>query len=293
MIMINFTNCPVNKFRAYDGNGRKFAVIYNNETYMLKFSHRSQKKTPNSDVINYDNSSISEYLGCHIYESMGFETQQTLYGTYSNVTETKEVVACKDFAVDGFILLDFAKIKNSCIGNQSNGYETELSTVLDAIESQQLISPEELKKHFWDMFIADALLGNSDRRNDDWGLLYNEKSEVVKIAPIYDCNSCLYPHLSEEEMKRVLSSSEELKNHIIVLPNSALKINGKKINYLDFISRNVNQDCTDALARTIDKIDLNKINKIIGDTSFLSDIQKEFYFTVLVERKNQILNVNS
>ncbi len=143
------------------------------------------------------------------------------------------------------------------------------------------------------MFIADAFLGNCNRRNDDWGLLYNKKLEMVKIAPIYDCNSCLYPHLNEEEMKKVLSNSDELKNHIIVLPNSILKINDKKINYFDFISRNVNQDCTNALARTIEKIDMNKINKIIDDASFLSDVQKEFYFTVLVERKNQILNVSS
>ncbi len=148
MSMINFTNCLVNIFRVYDGNGRKFAVIYNNETYMLKFPHRSQKKSPNSDVINYANSSISEYLGYHIYESMGFEAQQTLYGTYSDVNETNEVVACKDFAVDGFNLLEFYKIKNSCIGNKSNGYDTELSGVLDAIESQQLIPAKELKDFF-------------------------------------------------------------------------------------------------------------------------------------------------
>jgi len=289
--MIDFTSYSINKFRTYGGgNGNKIAIIYNNETYMLKFPPRQPKKTSNLD---YTNACISEYLGCHIYESIGFKTQQTLYGTYSINNNVKEVVACKDFSINGFNLSEFAKIKNSCIGtsdDNSNGFGTELSPVLEAIDTQQLFPSEDLNKHFWNMFIADALLGNFDRHNGNWGLLCNEEMQKTEISPIYDCGSCLYPQLNEEGMKKILSDPAEQEHRIFVFPNSALKIDNKKINYFDFISSNINQDCTDALIRTTKKIDMSKINKIIDSATFLSDIQKEFYFKMLSQRKRRILD---
>ena len=36
--MIDFTNCPVNRFRAYGGaNGNKINISYEGSSYMLKF----------------------------------------------------------------------------------------------------------------------------------------------------------------------------------------------------------------------------------------------------------------
>ncbi len=72
----------------------------------------------------------------------------------------KLVCACKDFTADGKRLLDFCSIKNTVIDSTSNGSETELSDVLDAIDKQRFVSPSVLCEHFWNMFIADALLGN-------------------------------------------------------------------------------------------------------------------------------------
>ena len=81
------------------------------------------------------------------------------------------------------------------------------------------------------MFIADALIGNFDRHNGNWGFLINDYTLQVKLAPIYDCGSCLYPQMDDELMKTVLQDENELLNRIYVFPNSALKLNGNKINY--------------------------------------------------------------
>lgn len=36
--MIDFTSCEINRFRAYGGaNGNKINVLYNGNSYMLKF----------------------------------------------------------------------------------------------------------------------------------------------------------------------------------------------------------------------------------------------------------------
>lgn len=47
--------------------------------YMLKFP---PMPSINKDM-SYSNSCISEYIGCHIFESIGIPTQKTLIGTYS------------------------------------------------------------------------------------------------------------------------------------------------------------------------------------------------------------------
>lgn len=286
--MIDFTACPVNKFKAYGGgNGNKIGILYEGEHYMLKFAPKDLKKSL------YTNACMSEYLACNIYETMGFKVQRTLLGTYRYKGNSKEVVACKDFETDGYKLMEFAKIKNACLGNSneySNGYGTEINSVLEAICEQQLVPSEKLKKFFWDMFIADAFLGNFDRHNGNWGILIHEALQKAEIAPIYDCGSCLYSQIEENAMQKVLSDPEQQDMRVFVFPTSALKYHDKKINYFDFISNNTNQDCTDALFRVTTKINMGKIEKFICSVPSLSETQKNFYISMLEQRKAKILD---
>ena len=111
--MIDFTNCLVNRFRAYGGaNGNKINITYQGHSYMLKFP---PKPSRNRDM-SYSNGCISEYVACHIFEMLGFRTQETLLGNYTDSrSKTKLVVACRDFTEDGKRLIEFAHLKNTCI----------------------------------------------------------------------------------------------------------------------------------------------------------------------------------
>lgn len=140
------------------------------------------------------------------------------------------------------------------------------------------------------MFIADDFLGNFDRHNGNWGLLLDETNKTSEIAPIYDCGSCLYHALSDEEMKKILNDPKEIDARIYVFPNSILKINDKKINYFNYISSLENKDCNEALKRIGRKIDLNEINKVIDGIEGISDVRKEFYKTMLKLRKEKIID---
>ncbi len=281
--MIDFSACKRNRFKTYGGaNGSKIGIIYNDTNYMLKFPALKKEKTPTS----YNNSCVSEYLGCHIYQSLGIPAQDTLLGTYNG----KIVVACEDFNQDGFRLTEFSALKNTCIDSSESGYGTELSAILNAIQEQDLVSTEEMKTRFWDMFIADAFLGNFDRHNGNWGILINEEKEEAKLAPVYDCGSCLYPKPNEGQIERILSDPAEIQNRIYVFPTSAIKIQNKKINYFDFISSLQDTDCNAALRRIVPSIDMGKINQIIEKTPYISSLQKQFYKTMLAERKTRILD---
>jgi hypothetical protein len=286
---MDFSTWPRNNFRVYNGqNGLKICLRNDDKFYMVKFPSKP-KKGPHDF---YKNDCFSEYISCHIFQSIGIETQNTLLGFYTYNGKTSLAVACEDFNKDGFQLREFASIKNSCIESSNGGYGVELKNVLEAIDEQKMIPSDQLKNHFWDMFIGDTFLGNFDRHNGNWGLLVNEDKGLVKIAPVYDCGSCLYSMMPEEKMQNVLNDQAEIDQRLFVFPNSALKINDTKINYYDFISSLSNSDCTMALKRIVPRIDMEKINKIIDDTPIISDIQKKFYKVMLKNRKERILDVS-
>ncbi len=91
-------------------------------------------------------------------------------------------------------------------------------------------------------------------------------------------------------MQSILENKNELKLRIYQIPLSSIKINNKKINYFDFINSLENDDCNNALKRISLKINLEKINQIIDETPYIDDLQKNFYKTILKERKEKILD---
>lgn len=284
--VIDFTNCEINKYKYYGGrNGGKICINYNNEDFMLKFPAINQGVQEHE----YSNSCISEYIACHIIETLGLKVQNTLLGEYTIQNEKKIVVACKDFTENTKILKQFAELKNSQIETSKNGYGTELSEIIETIEGQQIYDTKELKEFFWNMFIADSLVGNFDRHNGNWGFLIDNNLKYAEIAPIYDCGSCLYPQLTDERIMEIINDVQEIDARIYTFPTSSIKENDIKINYFNYISSLRNEDCNEALKRIFPLINIEKIEDIINNVPEISEIRKEFYKKIIKERYNKIL----
>lgn len=195
-MMIDFTKCRRVIGRAYNGaNGKKIAVEYDGEVYMLKFPPSGENKIT---ALSYTNSCISEHIASSIFNMLGIVAQNTLLGTFEVAGKIKTVCACKDFTNKTKRFFDFCSIKNTVIDSESNGGGTELDDILDTIEKQRYIPFSELLEHCWNMFVVDVLLGNFDRHNGNWGFLYDDSTESMSIAPIYDCGSCLLPQADEK-----------------------------------------------------------------------------------------------
>lgn len=284
--MIDFTDLPTRNKTYAGANGSKICVIYNGERYMLKFPGAA----PKNKELSYANGCISEYIGCHIFNSVGITAQETLLGTYNKNGKEKIVVACKDFTQSGVTIQDFASLKNTIIDSVRNGYGTELEDIIKTIDEQQAVDPRRLKEWFWNVFIIDALIGNWDRHNGNWGFLYNADTDLMTIAPVFDCGSSLYPQADEAIMQSVLSDINEKNLRIFSIPLSSIKVDDKKINYFDFISSLKNKDCNRALKRMLPRINMREINAIVDNTPFIGDLQKEFYKTMLAARKERILD---
>ena len=284
--LIDFTNGIVDPLDGYRGNnGKKISLRFHDEWYMVKFPN-PDRKMPEA----YTSSIFSEDICCRIFNSVGIEAQETRLGTFHFNGKTRIVCACKDMCKGKPLrLVEFAQIKNAFIDSPRSGYGTDLDDVLQTIEHQTIFNAKQLSEYFWNMFIMDAYIGNFDRHNGNWGFLVNDLKQSAEISPVFDCGSSLYPQATDKQIKGFLEDEEEIKARVYVFPTSALKQNGKKINYYDFLMDGGIPACDAALGNVLERIDDKEIQRIIYETPAISDVRKEFYWRMLKERKLRIL----
>lgn len=280
--MIDFTNA-IEEFNNYKGSEKKKTLIYNEKKYLVKFPDPVREKNKN---ISYINNAFSEYIGSNVFKIVGFKTQNTVLGKYEYNGKEKIVCACEDFTDNENVLYEFENLALST--NPDKKIETELNDIMEVIEESKMIDTEITKRKFWNMFIIDSLIGNTDRHNGNWGFLLNKITGNVEFSPIYDCGSCLNPMLEDEEIEKI--SETELKN-LAINCYSCLKENGKKINYMSYIKQMKNEECNNAIKRLFVNININEIRKFVDNIECMSDIRKEFYKRIIEQRYDIIKGV--
>ena len=284
--MIDFTNA-IEEFNNYKGSEKKKTLIYDNKKYLVKFPDPVREK---NKKLSYINNAFSEYVGSNIFKMIGFKVQNTILGTYFYNNKEKIVCACEDFTDEEHVLYEFENLALST--NPDKKIETELNDIMEVIEESRMIDTAEIKEKFWDMFVVDSLIGNTDRHNGNWGFLLNKKTLKIIFSPIYDCGSCLNPMLEDDELEKI--NETELKN-LAINCYSCIKENGKKINYMTYIKQMKNEDCNNAIKRIFKNIDIDRIKKFIDGIECMSKTRKEFYkeivnyrYEVLKEAYNNI-----
>ena len=90
-------------------------------------------------------------------------------------------------------------------------------------------------------------------------------------------------------MRNVLNNEDELNARIYRFPTSAVKLDGQKINYYDFLMSGEYDDCDEAIVRIVPRIDMEKIEQLINETPYITDLQKDFYKAYINARYEKIL----
>lgn len=282
--MIDFTNCK-ELISTYGGSEKKKKIVYENKIYLLKFPDPIRDK---GNTLSYMNNQFSEYIGCHIMESLGISVQRTIMGIYDENFKKKIVVACEDFTDSDNELVEFTKLANS-VTKIDNKFKCDIEDIYSVIDNTKIIkNKEEIIKSFWDMFVADALIGNPDRHLDNWGLLYNIKTNSYIFSPIYDCGSCLHALFSNEKKEKILANKIEMKN-VAYNIKSAYSMNHRRIFYSE-IFKNPPRDLKDAILRIAPRIDMGKINAIIDSVPAISNVDKQFFKESIKIRKELIID---
>ncbi len=281
--MLDFTKA-VEQLNNYKGSEKKKTLIYENKKYLVKFPDPIREKNKN---ISYINNAFSEYIGSNIFKMAGFKTQNTILGTYKYNGKNKIVCACEDFTDEENILYEFENLALST--NPNKKIETEITDIIEVLEeNKHIINVEETKNKFWEMFIIDSIIGNTDRHNGNWGFILNKKTNKIQFAPIYDCGSCLNPILEEEKIKTLTEA--EIKN-IAINCYSCLKINGKKINYMTYIKQKNNEECNQAILRIFNNIKIEEIEDFINKIESISKDRKNLYIKIINIRYKIIAKV--
>ena len=220
---IDFSNYPLSD-TYYGGSEKKIGILINNDRFMLKF----QKET----TFGKRNNHISEYLGSHIFELLGFNTHKTFLGTY----KSNNVVACKDFIINGYQFVPFNDIGESSLELDKETYQYSYEDIVELLENnKKLTNVEETVSTFFEIYIVDAFLGNFDRHGANWGFL--KKNNRYTLAPVFDNGSSLFPQMvNEDEMKMVIENEEEINKRVYKFPTSQIQLHDKKSSYFEVIS---------------------------------------------------------
>ena len=279
--MIDFGK-GVEKLNRYSGSEVKTTVLFENDLYMLKYPDPVRKK---KNRLSYMNNQYSEHIGSLIYKSCGFDVQDTALGYYTDFKgQKKVVVGCRDFTQDGSVLHEFTKLSSQIEVDGKQGATIE--SVYEIIkQSCFIIDKDAIINKFWDMFVIDTLIGNTDRHFDNWGLL--EKDGVITFAPVYDCGSSLAALIDDASMEGMLANASVFKNEEFNL-KSCYYINGKRIFYHE-IYKAPPLDLSNATRRMVPKINIEKINYIIENVPTMSNIRKEYLKKAIGIRYSQIL----
>ncbi|MGN0771484.1 MAG: HipA domain-containing protein [Christensenellales bacterium] len=275
--MLDFSKYEVtNTF--FGGSEKKIAINFDGFEYMIKF----QKQTNFGERrLNH----ISEYIGSHIFELLGFEVQETYLGTYNK----EQVVACKNFVIDGNQFVPFNDVGESSLEQDKEIYQYSYQDIMQMLrDNVKLTNVEETINMFWDIYVVDALIGNFDRHGSNWGFL--KKNNKYTLAPVFDNGSSLYPQLTDESMMEKIMASEDLTNErIYKFPTSQVQLDGKKSSYFEVINSLKFKECNDSVVKICKLYSQEKIDELIDETPFLSDMRKKFYKYILKQRFEKIL----
>lgn len=293
MQMVDFNGYEQNQ-RMYGGTaGRKTGIFYEGKNYILKYPGNLKEQGMKNIRLSYSNSPICEYIGSQIYQMLGFQVHETILGERNG----KIVVACGDFLGEGDRLYEFDKIKVTfeprfldSKGNETNGVGVDLYEVLMTIQEHPFLRDVSgVTERFWDMFVVDALLGNPDRNNSNWGIILKMDGEK-KIAPVYDNGNCLNCKWDEEKMRDVLASEKNVEIEAYKGRRCIFEMEGKKLNPYHLMESMEYEECTKAVKRVVPKMkaSFEGIGEMIKGIPVLSDIQKEFYHAMIKYRYDKV-----
>lgn len=263
----------------------KVEIFYNDKTYIGKFNARFNENKKKVMMTSYKNSIYSEYVCSKIIKELGLNVQNVLIGLANRADgKQREVVACENFLTDN---AKFVDIKTSIIRQNANNNPRYLDDTLFFIRNQKYINPTKLEKFYWEQFSVDAILGNFDRHNRNWNLLYRvdyKNERYYDLCPIFDNASSLYPFFGEIAMEQYLTSKKQV--NLANYPyHSLVDKNNKKISYFDYLSQTNNEILLKVFSDIYDKIKFNRINDIINELSgVITDVHINFFKKIFSDR---------
>lgn len=288
MDILNLDAVPEQDFLVlgYGGHEIKYRLRIDDFWWMVKLEGNLREKRTlfGQNWPSYDSSCISEWLGSHIYASLGIPVQETMLCSRGG----KTVVACRHIHEDGENVVEMRYLfKNWASGGYASPNYKPSDTMIDIFDMFKFLDldvrlghvSETLKSRFWEMFVIDSFIGNGDRHMGNWALILGRENKY-RLAPVYDNGSSFFSRWREDQFeKHAALSVPEMRSAVYGghTPYVAWK---KRLNATKYINGNPCKDCAEALLRIFPRIDLPQCIILVNelrDSGLVSDSRALFF----------------
>ncbi len=301
-VIYNLNDCPISERNSsYGGNsGDKEGIIIDGEPWLVKYP-KDASYLHNTGELKEILTPLSEYIGSHIYQILGYDTHETILG----VRDGKIVVACKDFRNEHSELLEFRVLKNT--HNKELSEQLKLSHSMHSTGSAHVVNLMDFKLHLahnpalqginglnervWNCVIIDGLINNNDRNDGNWGVIRENKRD--RLAPVYDNGAAFSPKVSDERLKNKLSNASDMCNGVTIY-----SIDGENnLRFADLLKLD-DPDIQAAIRRVVPRIKaklpdmiefINRIPYECQGYEVISEIRKNEYMAELKTRTETLL----
>lgn len=303
-MIVDFSNCLLsNRNLQYAGRaGEKRGIIYDGENWFLKFPKNTlgMRKT---GTLSYVTSPLSEYIGSHIYQILGYDVHETILGICFDGKRYKVVCACKDFIKDekNELLIPYTALRNDtneAVMNRNDDNvvsASNLEEIIFQLDNNTVLSKiNEAKRRFWDVVVIDYLINNNDRNEDNWGVIKNIKENSYKLAPIYDCGNCFYSKTDDDRISLIMSDEKRLIESSVNCITAYEDEEGNNIHFVDLLNT-TNQNLIESIEKVLTSIEhkkeeiinfINSIDNEYNDIIIASELRKKYYLKTLELRIN-------
>jgi hypothetical protein len=173
---------------------------------------------------------------------------------------------------------------------EANRQNYTLNNILSDLKEYDLI------EGFIEILLFDGFIGQTDRHEENWGIIVSEKNDITpKLAPIYDNASSLARERLPHHVEKLLKDENFFRSYLRKC-KSCIRLNGnEKITQYDMLYY-LNQSYSDIYKDFITKLKLLKediIREIIFKVpeNFMSENQKKLVLKILMERRSWMLDL--
>ena len=251
-----------------EGSEDKMWITYNGELYLMKDSSFNKRRKQNSYA------PYCEYIASHFIQNIGYNVHETLLAMYDN----RVVVLCKNIFTDESIFEPFKGLHQSSAGTDLADKEYTYDDVIYILNRITNGDNKSLLNSFWNMFLIDAIIGNRDRHEGNWGFI--RKDNRVRFTTLFDNGSLLFPDVNLKEW----INDDFIKKRVFTMPGSQFKMwkegitdRAMRTNFYEVINQckqvgdKVFTNCYDSMAQKKDIIvkAINSINHSLIPKDFL------------------------
>lgn len=293
--IININNSEWTKIEGFSSKGRRNKAWYEYNNTREIFLFKEPKYFSSTNFLTKE--IWTEYLAYKIGTYLGL-----------NIPEAKPATVDEHY---GILIKSF--LERGLAGLPAN----ELSEASDLLRTIPCSQPHNLKgikvlqhnelvkddtwSEYIKMLIFDCIIGNNDRHDENWGLLYEPSIKKFVLAPIYDNASCLTSGDDEYKVEKLLKDDKFLENYIDKgrPPNLYIDFKDyKKYNHFEIIQYLINSESnvTDLIREMLQKDYLSYTKEVleqihhtdVPDFYKLSDNRIELIYKILKIRKKKL-----